>query len=55
MIADNFICDSKTEAAGIRAGGRDIVIERNWVENVSLDDAAGIYLGVCTTHAGAYR
>jgi len=55
LIADNYICDSKTEAAGIRALGRDIIIERNWVEGVSVRDASGIYLGVAVTHAGAYR
>jgi len=43
-ISRNFISDSPTECNGIRAMGRDNVIERNVIKNVSRDDAGGIYL-----------
>ena len=55
IIAGNYITDSPTECAGIRAMGRDILIERNWVEGVSVKDSGGIYLGVATSHAAAFR
>ncbi len=34
---------------------RDLLVEANWIEGVSVRDAAGIYLGVATTHAAAFR
>ncbi|MGI9444141.1 MAG: right-handed parallel beta-helix repeat-containing protein [Rubripirellula sp.] len=43
-ISRNFISNSPTESNGIRAMGRDLVIERNVVRDVSKDDAGGIYL-----------
>lgn len=43
-ISRNFISNSPTESNGIRAMGRDLVIERNVVRGVSRDDAGGIYL-----------
>lgn len=44
IIAGNSISDSPTETNGIRAMGRDLVVEHNRVSNVSRDDSAGIYL-----------
>jgi len=44
VIAGNFVHDSPTETMGIRAMGRDLVIERNHVQGVSKDDSGGIYL-----------
>ncbi|MBL6725650.1 MAG: right-handed parallel beta-helix repeat-containing protein [Rubripirellula sp.] len=43
-ISRNVISNSPTESNGIRAMGRDLVIERNVVREVSKDDAGGIYL-----------
>ncbi|MEM8667989.1 MAG: right-handed parallel beta-helix repeat-containing protein [Planctomycetota bacterium] len=44
IIAGNSISNSETETNGIRAMGRDLVVERNSITNVSRDDSGGIYL-----------
>ena len=44
IIAGNSISHSPTETNGIRAMGRDLVIERNRITDVSRDDSGGIYL-----------
>ncbi len=43
-ISRNAVSDSPTETNGIRAMGRDLVVERNVVRGVSRDDSGGIYL-----------
>lgn len=43
-IARNTISSSDTETNGIRAMGRDLVVERNVIKDVSRDDSGGIYL-----------
>ena len=43
-IAGNSISDSPTETNAIRAMGRELLVERNRITNVSRDDAGGIYL-----------
>ena len=43
-ISENVISDSATETNGIRAMGRDLIVERNVVRNVSTEDSGGIYL-----------
>ncbi|MEM1441121.1 MAG: right-handed parallel beta-helix repeat-containing protein [Verrucomicrobiota bacterium] len=43
-IAENFISNSPTECNGIRAMGPDLIIERNVVKGVSIEDSGGIYL-----------
>lgn len=43
-ISKNQISDSPTECNGIRAMGRDLLVEHNVVAGVSIEDAAGIYL-----------
>jgi len=55
LISGNYICDSPTETMGIRAMGRDIVIEHNYVANVSVRDSGAIYLGVKSTHGSTFR
>ncbi|MDB4490112.1 right-handed parallel beta-helix repeat-containing protein, partial [bacterium] len=40
----NTISSSDTETNGIRAMGRDLVVERNVIKDVSRDDSGGIYL-----------
>ena len=44
IIAGNSISDSPTETNGIRAMGRDLLVERNRIRNVSRNDSGGIYL-----------
>jgi len=43
-IARNTISSSSTETNGIRAMGRDLVVERNVIKDVARDDSGGIYL-----------
>ncbi|MEM9420358.1 MAG: right-handed parallel beta-helix repeat-containing protein [Planctomycetota bacterium] len=43
-IAGNYIADSPTESNGIRAMGRELLVEHNVVHSVSRDDSGGIYL-----------
>jgi hypothetical protein len=43
-ISGNEISNSATETNGIRAMGRDLLIQGNVVKKVSRDDAGGIYL-----------
>ncbi|MDA7873763.1 right-handed parallel beta-helix repeat-containing protein [Rhodopirellula sp.] len=44
VIAGNTISESPTETNGIRAMGRDLVVEHNRIADVSRDDSGGIYL-----------
>ena len=44
VIAGNSISESATETNGIRAMGRDLVVEHNRISDVSRDDSGGIYL-----------
>jgi parallel beta-helix repeat protein len=54
IIADNDITESPTQTNAIRVMGRDIVVERNRITDVSRDDSGGIYLWG-GPHASVFR
>ena len=54
IIAGNDIRDSPTQTNAIRAMGRDLVVERNRITDVSRDDSGGIYLWG-GPHASVFR